>query len=78
MLWDRLLGMLEKSIIVSGIIALACVGAVIYLAITGQTIPELLQNVTLIIVGFFFGAKSQNTGTQAYVWRKIMDSGEMK
>lgn len=56
--WD----LLEKSTIVSGFIATAVTTAVLYLAVTGQVIPELLGNAALIIIGFFFGAKTTATG----------------
>ena len=57
--------LLEKSVIVSGMIALGVLGAVIYMAVTGQEIPELLGNAALIIVGFFFGAKTTDAGYRA-------------
>jgi len=56
--WD----LLEKSTLVSGIIAVGVVAAIIYLACTGQVIPDILGNSALIIIGFFFGAKTQSTG----------------
>ena len=62
---DRLLTMLEKSTIVSGALALGIWGAVGYLACTGRPIPDILANAALIIVGFFFGAKTQGTGQAA-------------
>lgn len=62
---DRVLTMLEKSTLVSGLIALGVVGAIIYLSIIGQVIPDLLGNSALIIIGFFFGSKVQNTGQSA-------------
>jgi len=61
--------LVEKSTIVSGTLALTVVGAVVYLSVTGQPIPELLGNATLIIIGFFFGAKSANAGYQAAIKR---------
>jgi len=51
--------LLEESVIVSGIIALGCVGAVIYLAVVGKPIPDVLVNICMIVVGFFFGGKVQ-------------------
>ena len=53
--WD----LLESSVIVSGFIALGCVGAVIYLSCIQQPIPDVLVNVVMIVVGFFFGGKVQ-------------------
>ena len=56
--WD----LLEKSTLVSGVIAVGIVAAIIYLACTSQPIPDILGNSALIIIGFFFGAKTQATG----------------
>jgi len=58
--WD----LLEKSVIVSGVIALGIVAAIIFLACSLQPIPELLGNAALIIIGFFFGAKTQGTANR--------------
>jgi len=62
---DKFWSLLEKSVIVSGLIALGVLGSIIYLAVTGQEIPELLGNAALIIVGFFFGAKTTDAGYRA-------------
>ena len=62
---DRLLTMLEKSTLVSGFIALGITATIIYLSCTGQPIPDLLGNSALIIIGFFFGAKTQAAGASA-------------
>jgi len=56
--WD----LLEKSTIVSGFIATGVTSVILYLAVTGRPIPELLGNAALIIIGFFFGAKTTATG----------------
>jgi len=56
---DKFLDLLAESVIVSGIIALACIGAVVYLAVVGQPIPDVLVNICMIVVGFFFGGKVQ-------------------
>lgn len=51
--WD----LLADSVIVQGILTLGVVSCVCYLAVTGQPIPDLLTNITGIIVGFWFGSK---------------------
>lgn len=51
--------LMEESVIVSGTIALSCVGSVVYLSCSGKLIPDILVNVTMIVVGFFFGGKVQ-------------------
>ena len=57
-LGTRLLDLLEKSVIFSGVITIGIIGAICYLAVTGRPIPETLMNAAMIIVGFFFGARS--------------------
>ena len=52
--WD----LLERSIIVQSLVTLASVSAVIYLAIIGQPVPQILTDVTMAIVGFWFGSKT--------------------
>jgi len=51
--WD----LLQESVIVQAVITLLVVGAVIYLSVTGQEVPELLSNITGLVVGFYFGSK---------------------
>ena len=51
--------LLEESIIVQGLVTLSLVGAVIYLSVLGKEIPELLNNATMLALGFYFGTKSQ-------------------
>ena len=51
--WD----LLAESVIVQGIITVLIVGADVYLIVTGQPVPELLSNLTGIVVGFYFGSK---------------------
>ena len=49
---------LVSSISVQDVIALIFTGVVCFLWVTGQEVPEGLLNVTLIIIGFFFGDKN--------------------
>jgi len=37
--------------------ALACTGAVIYLAVVGREVPQLLVGIIGTIIGFYFGTK---------------------
>jgi hypothetical protein len=50
--WD----LYEKNVIISGVLGLALAGAVIYLAVSGQEIPEVLAGLAGTAVGYFFGA----------------------
>lgn len=53
----------SRSMILSGFITVLCIGCLCYLAITGRPIPEVLVNICLIVVAFFFGTKASNTET---------------
>ena len=66
---ERFWDLFAESVIVSALIALSCVGALIYLAVTGKPIPDILVNVTMIVVGFFFGGKVQQA--QAAITRDM-------
>lgn len=53
--WD----LLANSTLVQGLITLAVVGVTCYLWATGQPVPDNLWTADGIIIGFFFGAKTQ-------------------
>ena len=54
---DNFWTLLAKSVIVSGFIVVVCMSTLAYLAIVGKPIPEVLINITLTVVGFYFGSK---------------------
>jgi len=51
--------LLKESVIVQGTITLTLVGATVYLAATGQEIPDVIASSTALALGFYFGSKSQ-------------------
>jgi len=53
----KLLELLQSSVIISGALALGIAGAIVYLAVTGQPIPDVLATAFATIIGFFFGAR---------------------
>jgi tetrahydromethanopterin S-methyltransferase subunit E len=57
--------LLAKSVIVSGFIVVVCMSTLAYLAIIGKPIPEVLVNITLTVVGFYFGSKVGATEANA-------------
>lgn len=59
------LELLKESVIVQGILTLMVVGACVYLWITNQPIPPDLASITLLVVGFYFGAKVQNIANKS-------------
>lgn len=56
--------LLERSVIVQSLLALACLGAIVYLSVTGQDVPEVLVNGFLLILGFYFGSKVQTEASR--------------
>lgn len=50
--------LLEKSTITQAFITMAVVGAACILWATGNPLPEGLQTILTIVVGFFFGTKA--------------------
>jgi hypothetical protein len=68
---ERFWKLLEQSTIISGTLALVIVGAVVYLAVTGQVIPDLLGQALLIVISFFFGTKVGTITTQDSINREI-------
>ena len=62
---DQFWKLLEQSTIVSGIISLSLTGTACYLWATGQALPQELYISLGLVLGFFFGAKSQKTSYSA-------------
>jgi len=62
----------EQSSIISGVLALAIWGAIIFLAVTQAPVPEILYYGGSTVIGFFFGAKvGQETGERRALVRMI-------
>ncbi len=56
---DRIIEMWVESSLIQGILALMVMTAIIYMAVTGQQIPDVLGNIAALVVGFYFGQKVQ-------------------
>lgn len=54
-----LVALLRESVLVQGLITFALVATTCYLWATGQKVPNELWTANTIVMGFFFGAKSQ-------------------
>lgn len=54
--WD----LVERSIIVQSLLTLLFGGGVVYLAIAGREIPDVLTQMTTVIVSFWMGTKVQH------------------
>jgi hypothetical protein len=57
----RFFDLLERSIIVQSTITLALIIACLYLWCAGRPVPTLLENLTMIVVAFWMGSKTQHT-----------------
>lgn len=55
----KFLDMLERSIILQGLITAVMVSVCGYLWLTGQSVPDDLQKGLWLVLGFFFGGKVQ-------------------
>jgi len=58
--WD----LLRESVIVQGVITCAFVGTTCYLWATGQAVPQELWTANTVVIGFFFGAKTQQIASR--------------
>lgn len=50
---------INSSTIIQGVIAIGSVGTIVYLAIVGQPVPEVLVSIASAIVGYYFGSVVQ-------------------
>jgi len=55
--------LLRESIIAQAFITVSLTLAFIVLVIRGQTIPEIFQNVLLVIIGYWFGTYTQKSAS---------------
>jgi hypothetical protein len=58
--WD----LLRESVIVQGMITCAFVGTTCYLWATGRPVPQELWTANTVVLGFFFGAKTQQIASR--------------
>jgi len=66
----------EQSSIISGVLALAIWGAIIFLAVTQAPIPDILYAGGTGVMGFFFGAKvGQQQGERTALLRMVTKEG---
>lgn len=66
---DKFWELMEKNVLVSSLLAAGLVGSVIYLAVSGQEIPEIISALAGTVVGYFFGAKVQQATNSAKIRR---------
>ena len=71
---DWLKDQFARSNIISGLLALAIWGGIIYLAVGQVPIPDILYAGGMAVVGFFFGAKVGEENGKARILR-VLDDG---
>jgi hypothetical protein len=67
---ERFWDLFSRSMILSGFIVVLCMGSLCYLAVTGQVIPQILVDINLIVVSFFFGTRASNNEAAARASRR--------
>jgi len=50
--------LLEESVLIQGTMAIGLLATIIYLAVQGREVPDILTNGFLLILGFYFGSKT--------------------
>lgn len=55
---NKMIDLLKESVLVQGVITLVVIGVAGYLIIQGKPIPENWNTILMLIIGFYFGAKS--------------------
>lgn len=56
---EKITDLWKSSSLIQGALALSTTGAIIYLSVTGQEVPETLTAIVMATVGFYFGTKSR-------------------
>jgi hypothetical protein len=54
---NKFIDLLAESVIIQGILTLAVVGTWLYMLATSVPVPDTLNNILGIVVGFYFGGK---------------------
>lgn len=55
---EKIIEAWAESTIIQGSIALMSVATVIYLAVVGKPIPDILNTIVAAVLGFYFGQKT--------------------
>lgn len=59
---NKMIELFRSSVLIQGTMALAGFGAIVYLAIVGRPIPEILAALVGSMIGFYFGTKKMQGG----------------
>jgi len=53
--------LLMESVIIQGLVTLILVATVSYMFVVGMDVPDTLTSIIYVIIGFYFGSKTQQT-----------------
>ena len=59
--------LLKESVIVQSIVTLALVLAIIVLVLTNRPVPDVMVNLTTLVLGYWFGTKVQHAANVATI-----------
>jgi uncharacterized membrane protein len=68
---DKFWELMEQSVIVQGLVTLVFVITACVVMVQGKPVPELLQAALMLILGWYFGSKTQQVASVAA--RKVKD-----
>jgi hypothetical protein len=57
--------LLAESVLIQAMLALGLLGGILYLIILGREVPSILMDAFMVILGYYFGTKSQQAVIKA-------------
>ena len=69
--------LLKESIIVQSLVTLMLITTIVILVLTGREVPDVMVNLTTLVIGFWFGTKVQHAATVATIERLQSERGDI-
>jgi hypothetical protein len=57
--------LLAESVIIQAILAIGLLSGILYLYVSGREVPQILMDAFMVILGYYFGTKSQQAVIKA-------------
>ncbi len=57
--WSTIVELLRESTLIQATMALGCTATMGYLYLTNRPVPDTLLSLVMVIIGYYFGSKSQ-------------------
>ena len=70
--------LLRESVLVQSTVTLILVCAVVFCVLSNRAVPDELWNLLLLIIGFWFGSKSQYQANQVATMLRSASNGSSK